>query len=108
MISDWISILTRQSILFQEYYDTYEQNKNSFKMEQTEQVIQEFKLERSHHERRIVDPVPGNLSISSALHSFGDNSSLPANISLAEIPSPTLADVDTPYGISNIPSPSFH
>lgn len=45
--------------------------------------------------------------LSPNLESFGDTNDLQGNITLPQIPSPTLVDVDHTFGISNIPSPSF-
>ena len=70
-------------------------------------IASEFKdVEMTREERQPVAPRRG-LVLSPNLTSFTDNSDLQSNISLPQIPSPTLADVDHPFGMATIPSPSF-
>ncbi|XP_065065709.1 uncharacterized protein LOC135691688 [Rhopilema esculentum] len=87
------------------YARMYESSRGSSAKRLGQDMASEFKdVEMTQEER--VAPRRG-LVLSPNLTSFTDNSDLQSNISLPQIPSPTLADVDHPFGMATIPSPSF-
>jgi len=90
----------------EKYYRMYQQSMRKHKFDNPEQHIpDQFKVvsnteqDDDHGQHHLLSPNLG---------SFADGNDLQGNITLPPIPSPTLVDVDHSFGISNIPSPSFH
>ena len=85
----------------------YEQSSDKPKLEQLERHIAND-LKDSSNTEEDHDNSQQHHILSPNLGSFADGNDLQGNIHLPHIPSPTLVDVDHSFGLSNIPSPSFH